>query len=62
MAVDRRNFIAALTATIGGTCLGNPLADVLTQASFVQPAFTITPVIADGKWIWREPPKETGYL
>ena len=38
------------------------MADVLTQANFVQPAFSIIPGVGDGKWIWREPPEETGYL
>lgn len=62
MAIDRRNFIAALASTVGASWLGTPLVDVLTEATFVQPAFSITPVVGDGKWIWREPPDETGYL
>ena len=62
MVLDRRNFIAALTSTVGASLLGTPMTDVLTQATFVQPAFSITPVIGDGKWIWRDPPDETGYL
>ncbi len=34
-----------------------------TVESFSQPpAFSVIPVIGDGKWIWNDPPKETGLL
>ncbi len=40
-----------------------PLLESVKQVSFRQPAFSITPVVSDGKWIWRDPPTgETGYL
>lgn len=26
------------------------------------PVFSLIPVVADGKWIWKDPPSETGYL
>ncbi|HEX3998108.1 MAG TPA: transglutaminase-like domain-containing protein [Pirellulales bacterium] len=33
------------------------------QPAAVPPAFSIVPVVGDGKWIWNQPPKnETGYL
>lgn len=26
------------------------------------PAFSVIPVVGDGRWVWTEPPEETGYL
>ena len=38
---------------------GSPLG----EAFFPPPAFSVIPVVGDGKWIWTEPPAEgTGYL
>ena len=65
MLIDRRRFVAAFATAIGGAYLNSPStnsANVLQQQVFNQPAFSITPVVGDGEWIWTEPPEEKGYL
>ena len=32
------------------------------ERAFCPPAYSIIPVIGDGKWIWRDPPEDKGYL
>lgn len=36
--------------------------DASVCSSSKPPAFSITPVVGDGKWIWNDPPNETGLL
>jgi len=67
--MDRRNFlqIGAGAALCGGmAALGRSgwlLAPGVSEESLVPPAFSVIPVVGDGKWIWNEPPKKlTGYL
>ena len=44
---------------VGAGRTGSPLG----EAFFPPPAFSVIPVVGDGKWIWTEPPAEgTGYL
>ena len=66
MSIYRRDFIAAVSAQAGLTCLATSfqVSNLLenTNHSFRPPAFSVTPVVGDGKWIWRDPPDETGYL
>lgn len=65
MLIDRRRFVATFTAVAGGTYLNattNGGASVSQQQAFNQPAFSITPVVGDGEWIWTDPPEEKGYL
>jgi hypothetical protein len=71
--VDRREFLqlgfgAALSSSAGawppaarGAETGRPAE--LFEAAFPPPAFSVTPVVGDGKWIWNKPPEgQTGYL
>lgn len=77
MLISRRNFmvtsIGATTATTLGTdfLFGGDQTPALHRAAIGlhnertirQPTFSITPVVADGRWIWKDPPEgETGYL
>ncbi len=70
--MDRRKFLqwgVATTALAGGTSWLRA-ADViasssgnLSEESFPPPAFSVIPVVGDGKWIWNTPPVgQTGYL
>ena len=64
--IRRRSFIFSSAAAIGSLGLGvrisgHDVGDLVSEASN-PPAFSITPVIGDGKWIWRDPPTDTGYL
>ncbi len=69
--MDRRSFLQSSVgaAVLGGTSLG--VFDSLCGTGEVQaaeftaptPAYSVIPVVGDGKWIWTEPPKDqTGYL
>jgi hypothetical protein len=60
--MQRRNFLACSAGAIGA--LAAPRWSPQPTHTFgpVPPAFEIIPVVADGKWIWAEPPKEKGYL
>ena len=70
MLISRRTFLAAS----GGCCLGMfssakskicwpaNVDSVPINSACTPPAFSIIPVIGDGKWIWRDPPPEEGYL
>ncbi len=65
--MDRRRFLGAACALAGGAMAGSA---VLTSRRVDSDSFTqlpathsVIPVVADGKWIWAEPPKDqTGYL
>lgn len=70
MAMDRRGFLQSSSIWLGlagGASswlahLPNGMRDV-SEVSRVPVTHSITPVVADGKWIWREPPTdERGYL
>ncbi len=73
--MDRRHFLrysssclgAAAAAGVVGSIAGNlpgSLARLGTgSAARSIPAFSVIPVVGDGRWIWREPPTgQTGYL
>lgn len=68
--MERRTFLqlAAGAAACGGLDFRGPRRlfagmPALEEVEFTPPAFSIVPVVGDGKWIWNEPPKnETGYL
>src|SRR5215469_14687241 len=65
----RMNRRDLLRASVVGSC-GAGLWSLLGEASrrdpfrsAVPPAFSVIPVVGDGRWIWKEPPEgETGYL
>ncbi|HEX5103726.1 MAG TPA: hypothetical protein VFV87_07955, partial [Pirellulaceae bacterium] len=63
--MQRRHFLAAGAATLAAA--SGPFwlrfhSSSVQQRASQPPAFSIIPVVGDGKWIWTEPPKETGYL
>ncbi len=68
--MDRRTF---LRCSAGATVAGAGYLSVNAaepdggvgrcEQSFRQPAFSVIPVVGDGKWIWNKPPGgQTGYL
>ncbi|HTU24041.1 MAG TPA: twin-arginine translocation signal domain-containing protein, partial [Pirellulales bacterium] len=68
--MDRRDFLrvsgaavcSAAVPTLFGTAGGIRVCQV-TSESWRAPAFSVIPVVGDGRWIWKEPPSgETGYL
>ena len=63
--MERRHFLAVgaagLAAASAPAWQSFSTTVVHTQSSR-PPAFAVVPVVGDGKWIWTEPPKETGYL
>ena len=62
--MKRRQFLAAGAATLAAASAPAwPRWRGDSHECFSQPpAFAVVPVVGDGKWIWTEPPKETGYL
>ncbi|HEY2147063.1 MAG TPA: hypothetical protein VGH32_03950, partial [Pirellulales bacterium] len=70
--MDRRRFlrVGMATTTLASAAPWLRAADVvasgsghLAEESFAPPAFSIIPVVGDGKWIWTTPPVgQTGYL
>ena len=66
MNIQRREFLSAVSTQTAFYCLGNPFRVAGNSnnycQSFRQPAFSVIPVVGDGKWIWRDPPDETGFL
>ena len=65
--MDRRQFLASSAAATAGVCCGasNSFFAAAMEDVFAPrpPAFSVIPVVGDGKWIWTEPPKEgKGYL
>ncbi len=69
MKINRRSFIisaaSAGTGNLGSTHLRRSDSDfVLHEGSLNPDAFSVVPVVGDGKWIWRKPPQDgsIGYL
>ena len=64
--MDRREFLRlGMGATICGpvAVLGRDFLRGEPDDSRVPPAFSVIPVVGDGKWIWTTPPQgQTGYL
>lgn len=64
--MDRRQFVqASLGATAASTLFGWRFTqDGRVRSAFAPrpSAFSVTPVVGDGKWVWTEPPSEEGYL
>ena len=66
----RRTFLriglgSGLGGALGGLALRRSVGPPASRSSCRQspPAFSIIPVVGDGKWIWTEPPVDgTGYL
>ena len=64
--MDRRLFL--YRSLLGGTLASSSAlfataserADEFTSP--LPPIHSISPVVGDGKWIWNDPPEETGYL
>jgi hypothetical protein len=72
VAVDHNNIMNRrdlLGTALAGSC-GGGLWNVLNDTSrrlhsptTAPPAFSVIPVVGDGRWIWKEPPEgEVGYL
>lgn len=64
--MQRRDFLRGGLAAGAGLGLWpwRPSEEVGLQSLAARrpPAFSVIPVVGDGHWIWKEPPKETGYL
>lgn len=63
--MDRREFLSASLGAIAGGSLALPHlgAPLRKPAGAAPPAYSVIPVVGDGRWIWTEPPEgETGYL
>ncbi len=68
--INRRQCVAGTVASLASAATAlrfeNALIDerssLSIQHGFRPPAFSITPVVSDGEWIWGEPPNEKGYL
>jgi hypothetical protein len=67
MLVDRRKFVAALAGSaLAGPNLSGTVPAVasdrgdslLGNLDCGVPAYSVVPVVGDGKWIWNEPPRE----
>ena len=61
--MDRRTFLKlGVGAAVGGGIL-SLLRRRRQRFDLAPPAYSIVPVVADGKWIWDKPPEgQTGYL
>lgn len=64
--MNRRHFLElGLGATVCGgmRALGSDPYDLQAEAMPTPPAFSVIPVVGDGKFIWTKPPEgQTGYL
>jgi hypothetical protein len=66
--MHRRQFLqtsaaAAIAGTLAPCALRQPTGLWQSAAGPRPPAYSVIPVVGDGRWIWKEPPKtETGYL
>jgi hypothetical protein len=61
--MDRRQFLAGSALTVGaGLAASRSWPASVESCSQVPPTHAVIPVVGDGKWIWIDPPKETGYL
>ena len=58
--VSRRVCLGAAVAALAGRSLWPATRRDEKFASLS--AYSVIPVVGDGKWIWTEPPGETGYL
>lgn len=61
--MDRRTFLQlGMGATLGGGLLSLSRGPASSRAG-APPAYSVIPVVGDGKWIWTKPPEgQTGYL
>ena len=69
--MHRRRFLSYGLGAAAGGFVGltrrapacEPTSSLRSAARPAPPAFSVIPVVGDGKWIWKEPPAdETGYL
>lgn len=62
--MQRRDFLAnSVLAACGSIAAGKFMLPTYQTTIQQGPAWSFEPVVGDGKWIWREPPKtERGYL
>lgn len=64
--MHRRTFLASSAAVAAGFAIRGSefrLPNVVDSFASLPPAFSVIPVVGDGKWIWTEPPKDQkGYL
>ena len=62
--MHRRTFLSAGAAATAAACLPSRLfAESLAEHTHVAPTRSVVPVVGDGKWVWKDPPKDqTGYL
>ena len=63
--MQRREFLRLGTGTAlaAGAARFYPWSGGVSDDFSVGPAYSVVPVVGDGKWIWNEPPKDaTGYL
>jgi hypothetical protein len=63
--MNRRDLLRTAVAGSCGACLWSVVdrAARSLQPSVDPPAYSVIPVVGDGRWIWKEPPEgETGYL
>ncbi len=64
--MHRRTFLQASASLATAGCFSTLSAAETADPTSIYsqpPAFSIVPIVGDGKWIWREPPEEeSGYL
>lgn len=68
--MDRRTFLGLATGSLAagvacgwaGRCWLSRGCRASECVLDPPPAYSIIPVVGDGKWIWRDPPEQTGYL
>ena len=63
--LDRRAFLGTgMVAAVAGAKLLTPNwpSTQRKQVAFSAPTYSVIPVVGDGKWVWTEPPDDTGYL
>ena len=63
--MQRRRFLTNSVLAAGGALAVQSVSKPASDHTFLRqsPVWSFDPVVGDGKWIWREPPKEErGYL
>jgi len=66
--MDRRAFLRSSGCAALGTAFGLTAATFASRRPFEEhfgprPAYSIIPVVGDGRWVWTNPPEgQTGYL
>jgi transglutaminase-like putative cysteine protease len=65
--MQRRDFLChagawAGASLVGRIVLGNDPPGIQESCGPHPPAYSVVPVVGDGRWIWTAPPTETGYL